>query len=451
MQTHKGTPKRPTSLAGRVLLTGCAALVAALIYRYGSTIGVPDYPSDWPRPRLLMAGKGDCPDLSGRFDGVDDVVPRILQGQPAWIQGNRGWFEHQVQVTQADDGSWLEFRFALNERGLPAHRQHVMNYNQDWPHGSVLRLTQGAHYRCSGRWLYASAGHEPFMSKDRAGNLIIGETSQVSGKTSFFNLSFGPESVDKTRWYRWSARPAQADAKLASLYSLEVNRYPWTNRNGAEVVVKVGNYLGKDLCVRLWDQRALQSDPLGGNAPVADGRLDASGACPSHWRRLDYPGSVNYFLQVRQAAYRLAWFAVGAAASSASTRDLPDPAALPLMPDPNAARRTRARQSAPATPAATAPVLATTPADDLSFAPLEVLKTRLQASLGSGGSISELTIDGAALRVSGVAQDSPQLSQWLRRLHDSGGGIPDLLSIKSQGQQVEFVLSIPAGKLTAPD
>jgi hypothetical protein len=456
---------------GAAVLAIVIAALGLIFYWIGPGFGAPDYPTAWPAPKLFPGSKGDCPDLTGSYDDVDDVVPRLLQGGPSWEQGGRPWFEHSVVVTQADDGSWLTLKFALNERGLPKHREHVMTYNQGWPHGTTLTLERDKHYACSGRWLKAVNNPDLFVSKDRAGNVIIGETRDVDSGLHYGNLEIGPQTVEKTRWRRWTARPASADAALQAVYSLEVNRFPWLNRGGHEVVVKVGNYLGEDICLRVWEVHAARADDQSANADVLAGTASDAAGCAPPWLHLSPLDSINFGLRIPDVAYRIAWRPQSTPDAVAKTMEVPRPDELPLMPDEDEARRKRA------TAGRTPEQIAQARANELQraqerarelaeqerrerekalaaapqFASEDVIRQRLLA-LGNGDAvISEVIVKDNRVQLNGNAASNAAVSQLMRSMVVADENVmPDLLSIRQQDRRIYFEIMIRPGILTAP-
>lgn len=461
--------KPPLRLAAGLPWLMLAGLIAALWYWLGPKFGAPQYPSTWPAPKLMLGSRGGCPDLSGSYDGVDDVVPRLLQGGPAWVQGGRGWFEHLATITQAEDGSTLSIHFALSEIGLPQHREHEMLYNQAWPTGRSLELKRDTQFQCRGRWLYVGGDFDRYVSKDRDGNLIVGENTTVSGRSSFYGLTWGPETVAKTRWYRWLRRPKGADALLKSVASFEINRFDWTNNNGSEVVVKLSNYMGENQCVRVWDPNAPNPDDASANATIAAGAIDDSQQCPAPWRVLGYPGSTNFSLLVKRS-YRVAHYPVSTPNVTPTVVEIHRPMDVRLMPDPDAVRRQRAlakmtpeQRAAAATQererqaARASEALARERAETLQrekesrkMASNEQIQQRLQA-LFSAGKISRVEIATDRITIVGEAPANADVANLMRAISAADPAAEvELLSIEGDRQGVRFALAIQPGTLTDP-
>jgi hypothetical protein len=465
-------PPMPTS--SRVLIALPFLLIGAFVYWFLPGFGAPDYPKKWSAPKLFTGSKGGCPDLTGSYDGVDETVPSLLQGGPAWRQGGRPWFEHSVLVTQAEDGSSLEMHFALNERGLPEHREHVMTYNQGWPRGGSLTLTRDKDFTCNGRWLHSLRRDDVFVSRNRDGDIIVGETREVSGQFTYGNLSIGPELVDKTMWRRWTPRPSSADAALQAVYTLEVNRFPWTNKGGHEVVVKVGNYLGENICLRVWEANAEHANDRSANASVLAGSASDDADCPPAWLRLSHLGSINFGLRIPDVAYRIAWRPQSTPDAEAKTMDVPRPDQLPLMPDQDDARRKRAdkrltpeqraqaqarelqraeqraREVAEQERRAHARALAlAAEAAEPKFASEDTIRQRLGVLKVGDAVITQVRVDTNRVYVSGHAASNALISQLLRAIATTDEkASPDLVSVHQRDGRIHFEMMIKPCALT---
>ncbi len=464
---HSTSTSTSTSNPVRVIIILAGVAFAAFVYWVLPGFGVSDYPKGWSPPRLMAGNKGGCPDLSGSYDDVDDVVPRLLQGGPAWVQGGRSWFEHKAVVTQAPDGSWLEMQFALNERGLPKHREHVMTYNQGWPHGDRLVLKRDVDYRCEGRWLRPTKRPDVLVGKNRAGEMIIGEARQVSGQFSYGNISFGPESVARTFWIRWLYRPASAEARMQAASSFEVNRYRWSNKNGSEIVVKIANYMGEDLCVRIWDVGAARADDKSANAPSLTGTIDDGEGCPAAWLRMPNLGNDNFGLRIPNVLYRIAWRRLADPDAAPTIIDVPRPADLALMPDQDEERRKRAiagmtpqqladararerqREQERARERAEQEQRARALASAPRFASEASIRERIQSLDFLGARIVRVTLADGRARISGSAKSNAEVSKLMRAIdeRDSGAAV-ELASIRQDAGRMHFEILIKPCSLT---
>jgi hypothetical protein len=461
--------KSSASFGGGVLFAMLALFIGAVWFWWAPGVGAPDYPDDWSAPRLFTGSKGGCPDLTGRYDDVDDVVPRLLQGGPAWVQGGHPWFEHLVEVTQASDGSSLEMRFALNERGLPRHRAHVLAHNQGWPHGDTLLLKRDVDFHCRGRWLRPTRNSSVFVSRNRAGDVIVGETRQVDSGLHYANLEIGPAKIDKTTWRRWTSRPASADAQLQALYSFEVHRFPWLNRGGSEVVVHVANYMGEDVCTRVWNVNAQGADSTGANASVLAGAGSDATACPPPWLHLPHLGNINFGLTTPDVSYRIAWRPQSMPDAAPSTMEVPRPEALPLMPDEEEERRRRAH--AGLTPEQRAQARANEQqraqlreqeraeqekqrreqalAAEPRFASEASVRERIQSLLYVGVDVTKVVIADRRVHIHGDAASNEKISQLLRAIMTTDeNALPDLVSVRQQDGRIYFEIMIRPCTLT---
>lgn len=468
--TYRKSPSHAPSMTngGRVWIALPILLIGAFVYWILPGFGAPDYPSKWAAPKLYTGSKGGCPDLTGVYDGVSEEVPRLLQGSPAWVQGIRPWFEHKAVVTQAEDGSWLEIQFALNERGLPAHRQHVMTYNQGWPHGGKLVLKRDKDYRCSGRWLRSLKNEAVFVSRNRAGELIVGETRVVSGEFRYGNLSIGPESVEKTMWRRWISRPAAADEQMHALYSFEVNRFPWLNKDGTEVVVKVSNYLGEDICLRVWEADAVDAEDKSANADIVTGSIYDSVGCPAAWLRMRALGNDNFGLRVPDVAYRIAWRPTADPDAAPRIMEVPYPTDLPPMPDQDDARRKRAnggkKPEAPVLDRAVERQRELDQARALGelrrqqraaeaaiprFASKSTIRQRVQWLQLQGVDVKEAIIADQRVRILGDAASDAAVSKLMRAIADfDEKASPELISTRQQDGRMHFEILLRPCPLT---
>jgi hypothetical protein len=459
--------KPPLRLAAGLPWLLLAGLIGITWYWLGPKFGVEDYPSAWPAPKLFLGDRGGCPDLSGTYDDVDDVVPRLLQGGPAWVQGGRGWFEHKATLTQPKDGSTLTIHMALNEKGLPEHREHELLYNQGWPSGGTLTLKRGTEFECRGRWLYV--GSDRYISKDRAGNLIIAHDTTMDGRSSFYGLTWGSESVPVTRWYRWPRRLPGNDLLLKSAYSFEINRYDWTNNNGTEVVVKLSNYMGERQCVRVWDPSAPNPRDKSANATIAAGVVDDSGLCPAPWRILGYPGSTNFSLEVKKS-YQVAHYPASTPTAAPTVTEIYRPLEVALMPDQDEVRRQRRlaettpeqraaaaaqereRKAARAREAAERERLERIEQQKNvpKMASREEIQQRLQALL-TAGKITKVTLAPGHITISGEAPNNVDVANFLRTIDRTDPAAkPELLVIEGDRTVARFELTIQASALTDP-
>jgi hypothetical protein len=343
-----------------------------------------DYPADWPAPAIFPGWRGGCPGLAGEYDGVDHRIPRVLRHQPIWEKGIRPWFEHKAKVEQSSDGGTLRITFALNERGLPRHRDHVLKHGSMWPsgHGLVLELNRKDHYDCRIRWLTldavpdldggdegkaGKAGKEVKevkegkdgievkegngrvrLSVDGEGNFVLGYTKKEwTSFGTFFGQSVGPSwQTDRTRWVRWTKRPREADAALKEVQSLSVTRLKRHAVHGPRQLISIGNFLGEDACVRLWDQKAANPDDpaagirnaagrIGTRKRMADGSIGLDLPCPAGWEWLKPTETENYFLMVDDGMphdYRLAWRLLARPDAQPVVRELGEIAELPAPP-----------------------------------------------------------------------------------------------------------------------
>lgn len=311
-----------------------------------SACGAPQYPADWPKPAFgLFSRKGGCPDLTGSYDNVRSELNWLLGPNPDFEVARKAWFEHSARITQADDGSWLNIAIDLNERGLPDYREHMLKYNLDNPgsmRGKSVALREGDDYTCANGWLYGA--HFPQatrvhgwqrkllrMRKDRNGGLIAGATisqSQSLGWGDSRSIPLG--AWDGTRWYRWPARPTEADAALQAAQSVELRRYGWAN-GGSRVPARLTNFQLEPICLRVIDHGVAY--PLRGDE-LRRSRFDKTAPppeCPDGWGKLDSGGTVRREFHDGDR-YLIEWVRLSDGVTQPNVIAVGNARQLPLMP-----------------------------------------------------------------------------------------------------------------------
>lgn len=315
--------------------------------------GEPDYPDDWPAPDtgLLVEMKGDCPDLTGRYDRIGSELSWLLSANPDFEKSSPHWFEHTATLTQADDGRWLRIAFKLNEIGLPAYRDQLLEHNNESNGGSAdldLWLEAGKHFVCERGWLYGTRfaqGERVHtwqrkslrLGKDEAGGLIAGATIN---KDVYFSVWAGSQGFylgrwDDTRWYRWPARDPSADAVLRDLQSVTLHRYAWIN-HGRSIPVRFTSFYVEPICVRFFDG----GFPVKVMGPmIRRGRDDPrpeEQACPEGWGRFDV-GEVFrrelHLPEIVQKTHRIEWLPMSEPDGEVHVIEIDDVRKLPLMPE----------------------------------------------------------------------------------------------------------------------
>lgn len=344
----------------------CLSLLLLLAACLLQGCDAPDYPADWPRPvsgGMLASKKGDCPDLTGAYDGVNADLDWLLGSNPDVEKSVPHWFEHRAIITQAEDGSWLKIGLTLNEKGLPAYRDHLLLYNNE-SNGFMahkdLWLTAGKEYTCRNGWLYSERFAQPErvhtwqrkslqLGKDSSGALIAGATINKEIYLSVWAESQGTRigAADDTRWYRWPARPAQADALLEQVQSVTVHRYKWIN-HGRRIPVRFTSFYVEPICVRLFygDHPVKVHGPL-----VRRGRDDPRPEeqdCTDGWGRFDI-GEVFrkevYLPDIVQEDIRIEWYRMNAADKTPQVIRIGDVRELPLMPEQTGRKKPSAEET----------------------------------------------------------------------------------------------------------
>lgn len=335
-------------------------ILTAIGYIGARQYNADEYPTDWPNPALFPRSFLGCPDFSGEYDNANHSIPRLLTHQPVWEKGIRVWFEHKAIVTQAPDDSWIKISFELNERGLVKHREHTLKHGLAWPSGhfQTITLKKNDHYDCGMRWLnldllpdvdLAEGGNGKVrMTLDRQGNLVAGYTKKEwTSFGTFFGQSIGPSwQTDKTRWLRWTKRPKEADAALKAVQTLEVYRRKRYPVHGPNQLIGIANFLGRDMCVRVWNSAAPDPDDpsasvrnsegrIGERKRMPDGSMTLDLPCPAGWEWFKPTQMTNYFLRAddpKSERYKLAWFPLQEKDAKPEVRDLDDLETLPGPP-----------------------------------------------------------------------------------------------------------------------
>jgi hypothetical protein len=315
--------------------------------------GEPDYPRDWPAPDTGLLGdmKGECPDLTGTYDRVGSELSWLLSADPDFEKPTPHWFEHSATLTQADDGSWLRIDFKLNEIGLPAYRDHLLEHNNESNGASVdfdLWLEAGKHFVCERGWLYSTRFAQDQrvhtwqrkslqLNKDKAGGLIAGATVNKDVYLSVWAESQGfyLGSWDDTRWYQWPARDPSGDALLEDLQNVTLHRYAWVN-HGRSIPVRFTSFYIEPICVRFF----YGSYPVKVMGPmIRRGRDDprpAEQACPEGWGRFDVGEVFRRELQlpeIVQETHRIEWVPMSEFGGEVHVIEIEDVRELPLMPE----------------------------------------------------------------------------------------------------------------------
>lgn len=345
----KETVKAVTSAWLRYLKIALPLLVACL-----AGCDAPDYPAGWSKPASVFwpgNKKGECPDLTGAYDGVHSELTVLLGANPDFEKPWPAWQEHRANITQADDGSWLKVKLTLNERGLAEYRERSLKYNNE-SNGSManrdLWLSAGKDYVCRNGWLYSSGfaqGERVHtwqrkslqLGKDKSGGLIAGATINKDLYISVWAEAQGfyAGSWDDTRWYRWPARDPAADKVLEQAQSVTVHRYNWIN-HGRTIPMRFSSFYVEPICVRFF----YGGYPVKVHGPlVRRGRDDPRPEeqdCTDGWGRFDV-GEVfrkELFLpEIVQETSRIEWYVMNAADKTPHIIEISDVRELPLMPE----------------------------------------------------------------------------------------------------------------------
>jgi hypothetical protein len=316
------SPSIPFTAGQRLALSAGVALLGLAYYVYWPYFGAPGYPKDWAAPSLLVGNKGGCPDLSGAYDVSDADVWAVFIGNHMEFA-----LPHRVLLTQSDDGNELNISLVPNAQTLTQVRAGAQ-----WPHDSdSFVLKRGPHYYCSGRWLRLKRGDGAAVSRNRAGNVIIGADRVHTGTVKIGVFESDPSSSVLTGWRQLRKRSANDEASLASAYGLEAARVGEVDHG--VVQMRIGNYLNVDLCLRIWESANTQPNEPSANAAMSGGLAADQSDCPSPWQRLRYPSALSVDLMIDRP-YRVAWRDVHAADSAAETVTVAHATELPLRATP---------------------------------------------------------------------------------------------------------------------
>ncbi len=313
--------------------------------------GARGYPDDWPDPDPgWFSRKGGCPDLVGDYDLVNSKLSWLLSANPDFEVARKTWSEHHAVVEQAEDGTWLRITMSLNSRGLDDYRTRMLKFNFEnngMPSKTVLELTAGEDYECSGGWLKSLRFEQSekvhgmrrkslHLRRDKEGGLIAGatlETDQSVGWADSKRIPLG--SSDGTRWYHWPKRDPADDKLLSSMQEVDLRRYPWVN-NGIRIPVRFTSFFLEPICVRYFDG----DDAIAVSGPELlrsrDDHRPPAPECPDAWGKFDFGEVFRKELSIRgehPRKYRIEWFVLGAQDSKPEVIQITDARNLPVMPE----------------------------------------------------------------------------------------------------------------------
>ncbi len=300
-----------------------------------SACNLSEYPDDWPgRAWGLFSRKGDCPDLVGEYDDVDEYLLSKMHG---WTENAnlKEYVDHKLKITQADDGAWIRFEFAVNEKGLDTLEAREG--------GSVLQpyasmtWTRGRQYLCHSGQFFENAAYETEFARDRSGALLAHWTRRVKGSMRVGNTTIPTGTGVHYGWRRWVARdPARNDA-LRERGHFMLGQAGL--KNGDDFArVHVTSFFSEPLCIRYVHRDASgTTSSTFSNSREADPARPEPWDCPAGWGGMDAGtmfGMKMYFprqgrdLQGRDL-HRIEWFRLGDAADQALYIEIRDVRALP--------------------------------------------------------------------------------------------------------------------------
>lgn len=296
-----------------------------------SACNLSEYPDDWPgRAWGLFSRKGGCPDLVGEYDGADEYLLSKLHG---WMEnGNlKDHVDHKVKVTQADDGAWIGFEFAVNETGLDALEARKS--------GSVLQpyasmtWTRGRQYRCQNGGLFVNATYDTEFARDRSGALLAHWTRREKGSLRVGSTDIPTGTGVHNGWRRWAARdPARNDALKQRGHFMLGQAARKKDDDFARV--HLTSFFSEPLCVR-YVHRDISGTTSRTflNSREADPVRPQPWDCPAGWGGMDagtlFDMEMRFTVQDRDL-HRIEWLRLGDRTDQARYIEIRNVRALPV-------------------------------------------------------------------------------------------------------------------------
>ncbi len=271
-----------------------------------------EYPDDWPgRAWGLFSRKGGCPDLVGEYDGADEYLLSKLHG---WMEnGNiKDYVDHKLTITQADDGTWIRFAFAVDEKGLDALEARKG--------GSVLApyasmtWTRGRQYRCRSGGLFVNATYDTELARDRSGALLAHWTRREKGSLRVGSTDIPTGTGVHNGWRRWTARDPARNEALQQRGHFRLSRSdPKKGDDSARAYLT--SFFSRPLCVRYVRRDAYETTSTAFlNSREADPASPQPWDCPAGWGGMDAGRSFDMEMRFPAQSddrYRIEWFRLG--------------------------------------------------------------------------------------------------------------------------------------------
>lgn len=317
--------RRTMERSARLRSAGIAGCIAGMLSL--SACNLSEYPDDWPgRAWGLFSRKGGCPDLVGEYDGADEYLLSKLHG---WMENGNltDYVDHTVKITQADDGAWLRFEFAVNETGLDALEARKRGSVLE-PYASIA-WTRGRQYRCHSGGLFAN---DTEFARDRSGGLIAHWTRREKGSLRVGSTDIPTGTGVHNGWRRWAARDPARNAALKERGHFMLGQTDW--KKGDDFTrVHLTSFFSEPLCVRY-----LRRDASGTTSRTFLNSREAGPAgpqpwdCPAAWGGMD--AGTMFDMEMRfpeqgRDLHRIEWFRLGETPDQARHIEIRDVRALP--------------------------------------------------------------------------------------------------------------------------
>ncbi len=290
-----------------------------------------EYPDDWPgRAWGLFSRKGDCPDLMGEYDGVDEQLLSKLHG---WMEnGNLAdYVDHKVNITQADDGAWIKFEFAVDEQGLAALEARKGG-SVLAPYASIA-WTRGRQYRCENGGLFVNATYDTEFARDRSGALIAHWTRREKGSLRVGSTDIPTGTGVHNGWRRWTARDPARNAALETRGHFRLGRAD-LKKDDDSARAYFTSFFSGPLCVRYVRRDAYEAASRTFlNSREADPARPQSWDCPAGWGGMD--AGTTFDMEMRFPVrsgdlHRIEWFRLGDTPDQAGFIEIHDVRGLPV-------------------------------------------------------------------------------------------------------------------------
>lgn len=290
-----------------------------------------EYPDDWPgRAWGLFSRKGDCPNLTGEYDGADEYMLSKLHG---WMENAnlKDYVDHRLTISQADDGAWIRFAFAVSEQGLDQLESGKGGLAM--PPWQSIEWQRGRQYRCKNGAMFVGASDDTEFARDRSGALLAHWARREKGSFRVGSTTIPTGTGVHNGWRRWPARDAARNAALEARGHFGLSRAAGET-DGAATRVYLASFFSGPLCVRYVrrDASGVTSRTFL-NSREVDPARPQPWDCPAGWGGMD-AGKV-FDMEMRfpgqgDGLHRIEWFRLGDPPEQAKAIEIHDVRGLPL-------------------------------------------------------------------------------------------------------------------------